>query len=275
MKAATQLQAPADTTAVRPDSGNLMKPLGKSIPYLTSFAALFLVWHFVAQYVVQSVLFPGPAAVFSKAFELIREGTLQENIYESLKRILGGFLIGCGLGIPIGLTMGSFIRVRRLVEPWTEFLRFIPPTAMITIAVIWFGIGETGKIFLIVYTTIFIVILNTAAGVSAIGPNMLRAAEALGASKWQIYTLVTLPATMPYILTGMRLAMANSFVTIVSAEMVAAPGGLGVMLWNGRNYMLVDEIFVSLVTLGLLGLLTDRLFRLAIYKFAHRYNPVS
>jgi NitT/TauT family transport system permease protein len=146
---------------------------------------------------------------------------------------------------------------------------------MITIAVIWFGIGEQGKIFLILYTTIFIIILNTASGVSAVGINMTRSAQALGASKWQIYRLVTLPATVPFILTGMRLAMANAFTTIVAAEMVSASSGLGVMLWNGRLFMLIDEIFVSLVTLGALGFLADRLFRLAIYKFAHRYSPVT
>jgi NitT/TauT family transport system permease protein len=146
---------------------------------------------------------------------------------------------------------------------------------MITIAVIWFGIGEQGKIFLILYTTIFIVILNTASGVSAVGINMTRSAQALGASKWQIYRLVTLPATVPFILTGMRLAMANAFTTIVAAEMVSASSGLGVMLWNGRLFMLIDEIFVSLVALGTLGFLADRLFRLAIYRFAHRYSPVT
>ena len=146
--------------------------------------------------------------------------------------------------------MGSFRPVRKLLEPYTEFLRFIPSVAMITVAVIWFGIGEASKIFLIIYTTIFIVILNTAAGVSAIAPNKIRAAQSLGATRAQIFFHVALPATVPYILTGMRLAMANSFTTIVAAELIAANDGLGKMLWDGRLFMLVDEIFVSLVTPG-------------------------
>jgi NitT/TauT family transport system permease protein len=171
--------------------------------------------------------------------------------------------------------MGSFRPVRKLLEPYTEFLRFIPSVAMITVAVIWFGIGEASKVFLIIYTTIFIVILNTAAGVSAIAPNKIRAAESLGATRAQIFFHVALPATVPYILTGMRLAMANSFTTIVAAELIAANDGLGKMLWDGRLFMLVDEIFVSLVTLGLLGFVTDRLFRWSIYTFAGKYSPAG
>ena len=243
-----------------------------TLPYLISFAALFLTWHLAATYLVRSVLFPPPASILTKAIELLANGTLVENVFASLKRIASGFLLGSAFGVPIGLAIGSFPLARKLIEPWTEFFRFVPATGMITISVIWFGIGEESKVFLIIYTTIFIVILNTAAGVAAISPNKLRAAQVLGATRWQIFSLVALPATVPFILTGMRLAMANSFTTIVAAELVAAQSGLGVMLWNARMFMLVDDIFVALVTLGILGLLTDRLFRFGIRRFAGRYN---
>ena len=243
--------------------------------YALGFASLFLIWHLAAVYLVGSVLFPPPAVVFRKAVVLLRSGVLLEHLSASVQRILAGFIAGSLLGVPIGLAMGSFRPVRRLLEPYTEFLRFIPSVAMITVAVIWFGIGEASKIFLIVYTTIFIVIINTAAGVSAIAPNKIRAAQALGATRTQIFFHVALPATVPYILTGMRLAMANSFTTIVAAELIAANEGLGKMLWDGRMFMLVDDIFVSLVTLGLLGFAVDRLFRWAIYMFAGKYSPAT
>ena len=265
----TRTQRPANRTGA-----NLKRLTTGAVLYVVSFGALLLVWHLASAYLVKSVLFPTPAAVFSKAIELIANGSLIENSAASLKRIAIGFVLGSSLAIPIGLTIGSFQLARKLIEPWTEFLRFIPSVALISIAVVWFGIGEEGKIFLIMYTTVFIVILNTAAGVASIPRNMIRAALALGASKWQVYVLIALPATVPFILTGMRLAMANSFTTIVAAEFVSAPAGLGVVLWNGRLFMLVDEIFVALVTLGLLGFTADRLFRFAINRFAHRYNPV-
>lgn len=245
------------------------------VPYVVSFSALLVTWHLVAAFIVQSVLFPSPAAVFVEMVKLVENGVLLENIVASLKRILSGFFLGAIIAIPIGLAIGSFKLARKLIEPWTEFLRFVPATAMITTAVIWFGIGEGSKVFLITYATVFIIILNTAAGVSSIAPNKIRAARALGANDWQIFSLVTLPATVPFILTGMRLAMANSFVTIVAAEMVAANDGLGVMIWNGRMFMLVNEIFAALITLGVLGFCADRLFRIGIYRYARRYAPVT
>ena len=243
--------------------------------YVLGFVSLVVIWHVAAVFVVGSVLFPPPVVVYRKAIVLIRNGVLFEHLSASIQRILAGFLAGSLLGIPIGLVMGSFRPARKVLEPYTEFLRFIPSVAMITVAVIWFGIGEASKIFLIIYTTIFIVILNTAAGVSAIAPNKIRAAEALGASRAQTFCHVALPATVPYILTGMRLAMANSFTTIVAAELIAANEGLGKMLWDGRMFMLVDDIFVSLVTLGLLGFVVDRMFRWSIYAFAGKYSPAT
>lgn len=243
--------------------------------YALGFVSLFVLWHLASIYLVSSVLFPPPTLVFKKAVVLVRNGVLFEHLWASSQRILAGFIAGSLLGIPIGLAMGSFRPVRKVLEPYTEFLRFIPSVAMITVAVIWFGIGEGSKIFLIIYTTVFIVILNTAAGVSAIAPNKIRAAQALGATRRQIFLHVALPATVPYILTGMRLAMGNSFVTIIAAELVAANAGLGKMIWDARLYMLVDQIFVALLVLGLLGFTADRLFRWGIYAFAGRYSPVT
>lgn len=244
-------------------------------PNILGFILLFLIWHIASVYIVGSVLFPSPIVVVQKAWSLALSGVLFENVGYSLRRILIGFIMGSAIAVPLGLIIGSFSLARKLLEPWTEFLRFIPSVAMITIAVIWFGIGEQSKIFLIIYSTIFIVILNTAAGVSAITPNKIRAALVLGASQRQVFFNVSLPATVPFILTGMRLAMANSFTTIVAAEMIAANEGIGVMLWNGRMYMLIDEIFVALLCLGLLGFGADRLFRWAIFRFAGRYSPVA
>jgi ABC-type nitrate/sulfonate/bicarbonate transport system permease component len=243
--------------------------------YLMGFASLFAIWHLASTWILSSVLFPPPWKVILKAIELARDGTLWEEVSASLGRIASGFVGGSLIGIPVGLAIGSFPVVRRLLEPYTEFLRFIPATALITVAVIWFGIGEASKIFLIIYTTVFIVIINTAAGVSAVALNKIRAARSLGASSAQVFFFVALPATVPYILTGMRLAMANSFVTIVAAELVAANSGLGRMIWDSRMYMLVDQIFVALLVLGLLGFTADRLFRWGIYAFAGRFSPVT
>ena len=249
--------------------------IGRLAGYVIGFGSLFAIWHVASVYLLNSILFPPPGRVVTKAVELAQDGTLWENASISLQRIALGFFFGSLIGIPLGLAIGSFGIVRRILEPYTEFLRFIPATALITVAVIWFGIGEGSKIFLIIYTTVFIVIINTAAGVSAVAPNKIRAARSLGASRAQVFCFVALPATVPYILTGMRLAMGNSFVTIIAAELVAANAGLGKMIWDARLYMLVDQIFVALLVLGLLGFTADRLFRWGIYAFAGRFSPVT
>lgn len=240
--------------------------------YAVGFALLFAIWHLAATTIARSALFPPPWPVFERAVVLLQEGLLQEQVFASLRRIAQGFLLGSAIGIPVGLAIGSFRPIRWILEPWTEFFRFIPAVAMITVAVIWFGIGEESKIFLIAYTTVFVVIIATAAGVGAVGRDKLRAAQCLGATPLQVFYLVALPATVPYILTGMRLAMANAFVTIVAAELVASNDGLGKMLWDARLFMQIEDIFVALVALGLLGFTTDRLFRLLIRTFAGRFN---
>jgi NitT/TauT family transport system permease protein len=241
--------------------------------YAVGFVSLFVVWHVVAVYIVRSVLFPPPLPVFARALVLIRNGELLVQVWASLERILIGFVIGSALGTVIGLMMGSFVTIRRLLDPYVETLRFIPAVAMITVAVIWFGIGESSKIFIISYATVFIVVITTAAGVSGIPRNKIRAAQALGASPGQIFLFVTLPATVPAILTGMRVAMANAFTTVVAAELVAANHGIGTMLWNARLFMQVDDIFVALLALALLGFVIDRGFRWLTRTFAGKYTP--
>jgi ABC-type nitrate/sulfonate/bicarbonate transport system permease component len=243
--------------------------------YILGFASLFVIWHLASIYLVRSVLFPPPIPVLQKAGVLISTGVLFEQVSASLQRIVIGFLLGSGIGVLVGLLIGSFRAVQRLLDPYIETLRFIPAVAMITVAVIWFGIGEASKVFIITYSTVFIVIITTAAGVSGITPNKIRAARSLGATRLQIFVFVTLPATVPFILTGMRVAMANAFTTIVAAELVAANQGIGTLLWNARLFMLVEDIFVALLTLAILGFVIDRCFRWAIFTFAGKYSPLT
>jgi NitT/TauT family transport system permease protein len=187
-------------------------------------------------------------------------------------RIVAGFLIGSVVGIVLGLAMGAFASVRRFLDPIVNFLRFIPPIAWLSPFLIWFGIGETTKVLLIVYTVTFMVMLNTIAGIIAIPKNRIRAAQCFGASRAQIFFLVMTPASVAYILTGMRIATANAFITIVTAEMIAAQAGLGYLILVSKNFGGTDLIFLGMITLGILGLLTDRLFVYAIGRYARRYH---
>lgn len=245
--------------------------MGRHAVYVAGFVSLILLWQVLATYVVPSVLFPAPQKVLLRAITLIENGVLLENVLASMQRIMAGFLLGSLVGALIGLLMGSSELMRRFLDPYIETLRFIPAVAMITISVIWFGIGEASKIFIIFYGAVFIVVITTAAGVANVAPNKLRAARSLGASRSQVFWHVTLPAAAPDILTGMRVAMANAFTIIVAAELVAAQKGIGAILWNARVMMLTEDIFVALVTLAILGFLLDRLFQWLISTCMGRY----
>jgi NitT/TauT family transport system permease protein len=183
-----------------------------------------------------------------------------------------GFTIGTAIGIPLGLLMGISPFIRIFMDPYVEFFRFIPPIAFVTLAVIWFGLGETSKIVLIVYTTLFMVAINTMIGVLGVEPDKRFAALCLGASKVQVFFHVVIPAVIPDIVTGMKIAMGNSFMTVVSAEMVAAKSGIGFLIFNSRLFLLTEWIFVGIITLGLMGFITDRALRFLVSTLLKHYD---
>jgi NitT/TauT family transport system permease protein len=168
--------------------------------------------------------------------------------------------------------MGHFKVVRQFFDPYIEFFRFIPPIAFVTLAVIWLGPGELSKVALIFYTTVFIVTLNSIAGVLAVPEIRLRAAASLGAGPMAVLMSVIVPSTVPYMITGARLAMGNSFLTIVSAEIVAAREGLGALIWTSRNYAKTEWVFVGIFVLGVLGFVFDRVVRFIAKRMLSRYG---
>jgi ABC-type nitrate/sulfonate/bicarbonate transport system permease component len=229
-----------------------------------------LVWE-ILSWRFPPLFLPSPQLTLQAVGELWSDGTLLQSIGASLARIMAGWGLGLIVGIPLGIVMGYFTIVRRLLDPYVEFFRFIPPIAFVTLAVIWLGPGEASKVALIFYTTVFIVMINTIAGVLSVSELRLRAAAALGASPLQILLTVIFPSTVPYMVTGARIAMGNSFLTIVSAEIVAAQVGLGSMIWTSRNYGKTEWVFVGIITLGLLGYTCDRVVRLVVKRLLRRY----
>jgi taurine transport system permease protein len=238
--------------------------------YVVSIAVGLAVWQLLAMR-YGSALVASPADTAVAAKDLAADGTLLNSIIASSRRILLGWGLGLVVGAPLGLLMGRVRVIRQLLDPYIEFFRFIPPIAFVTLAVVWLGIGESSKVVLIFYTSVFIVTLNTIAGVLSINESKLRAAASLGANRWQVLRSVVLPATVPHIVTGARLAMGNSFLTIVSAEIVAAEVGLGALIWKSRNYGRIDWVFVGIITLGILGFVYDRILRLVARRLLRRY----
>ena len=260
----------AATEGGRPAQRFIDSRLGRGLTALSSVGLGLLIWEMLS-WRFRPLFLPSPRLTLQAVGELWDDGTLMLSIGASLARIMAGWSLGLIIGIPVGIVMGYFSFVRRLLDPYVEFFRFIPPIAFVTLAVIWLGPGEASKIALILYTTIFIVTINTIAGVLSVSELRLRAAATLGAGKLQTLLTVIVPSTVPYMVTGARLAMGNSFLTIVSAEIVAAQVGLGSMIWTSRNYGKTEWVFVGIITLGLLGFACDRVVRFLVQRLLRRY----
>jgi NitT/TauT family transport system permease protein len=225
----------------------------------------------IASRVLDSPLFPGPARILGALADMVVKGVLTADLAISLRRIVIGFVLGCVVGIPLGLAMGLFPLVRAFCGPIVQFLRFVPPIAWLIPAIMWFGIGETSKLLIIFYMTVFLVLLNTMAGVAAMSRNQLRCAENYGLTGWQLFVWVVFPATLAYSLAGARIAMGNSFAAVVAAELIAANAGLGYRIVDSGNWMAMDEMFAAMIVLGVLGIAADRFARLLTERYLHRY----
>lgn len=238
---------------------------------LASLVIVFAVWQCLSTFVFNPFLIPPPVQVIRTGIPMMLSGEIPADAAISMIRVMVGFLSGSLAGIVIGVLLGRVRLLHELLDPVLELLRYLSPTAMIPIAVIWFGIGEMSKYFLIFWGTFFIVVINTTAGIWRAPIARQRAAECLGASMLEIFVLVAIPSAVPYIVTGMRVAMASSFMSIIPAEILAADAGIGYLLQRSSMLLQTDRIFVALLTICLLGFLSDRLFRLFVDKALTRY----
>jgi NitT/TauT family transport system permease protein len=210
---------------------------------------------------------PSPSAVVSKGVDLLSDGTLESDIGESLARVTTGFVLGTLLAIPVGFLMGWYTVARGLIEPFVQFFRMIPPLAIIPLAVVLLGIGEVPKIFVIFLAAFLACVVATYQGVVSVDRTLINAARVLGASDGTIFLRVVVPASSPFIFVGMRVGLGSSWATLVAAELIAAQGGLGFRMQQAQLYYDLPTIFVALITIGILGLLMDRLLMWAEHHF--------
>jgi NitT/TauT family transport system permease protein len=206
---------------------------------------------------------PTPPQVVKRAGQLLADGTLEKDIAASLLRVLTGFLLGVAVAIPVGFLMGWYGTVRGLVEPWVQFFRTIPPLAIIPLAIVLMGIGETPKIFVIFLASFLASVIATFQGVVNVDKTLINAARVLGAKDGTIFARVVVPASMPFILVGMRVGLGSSWATLVAAELIAAQEGLGYRMQSAQLYYDLPTIFVGLISIGILGLLMDRILLFA------------
>ncbi len=209
---------------------------------------------------------PGPSSVWEKFVEVWADGyrrvTLQEHVTASLGRILIGFAYGCAIGIPLGLAMGLSNILRGIFDPIVEFFRPIPPLAFIPLVIIWLGIGEESKRFLLFLAALWIMVIAARSGVLSVKLSKVHAAYSLGASKWQVLRYVILPNALPEIFIGMRVALGVCWGTLVAAELLGAQEGLGQMIWVAQKFFLTEIVIIGIVLIGIIGVAMDLLMRL-------------
>ncbi len=221
---------------------------------LLSFAMVLAVWSLVClSGIVSDSVFPPPWQAWEAAVELYQTGVLASDFAASISRAAIGFAIGATLGIATGLLTGRTALFSLLLNPFLRVMRPIPAIALVPVAIVWFGIGEGSKYFLISYTVFLTVWFNTHHGMEYVPDIYIRASRCLGAPRWREFCTVTIPAAAPHILGGIRLGVALALLSLVAAELSGATSGIGYRLQEARQYIRTDRMFALLIELGLLG----------------------
>ena len=215
---------------------------------------------------MQPIWLPAPDAVVMRFVEIVTEGyknnPLWVHIGDSLYRVIAGFILGSLLGIPLGYAMGLSSWFRGWFDPIVEFMRPVPPLALIPLVIIWFGIWEEGKIFLLFLAALWIMAIAARAGVSGVAIAKIHAAYSLGASKSQIMRHVIVPNSLPEIFTGARVAMGVCWGTVVASELVAAQTGIGMMIIDASKFQQTDTVILGIIIIGIIGFAIDVFIRI-------------
>src|SRR5512135_47568 len=238
---------------------------------VATMVALFALWWLASHLAwVPPLFLPTPEIVFTRLYESalgeLTDAPLATHFGWSMFRVFTAFIAACLTAIPVGIAMGVSRVARGIFDPPIEFYRPLPPLAYLPLIVIWFGIDETAKIVLIYLACFAPLAMAARSGVSSVTIEQINAAYSMGASKWQVIFHVVIPAAMPEILTGMRIAIGFGWTTLVAAEMVAATVGLGQMVLNASNFLRTDVVIMGIVVIGVVAYLFDLLMRWVEHK---------
>lgn len=268
--------AAPDTAAAPPAAARPMRAIkGYSLPgegsstliSVVTVIALFALWWVATHFGwIRDLFLPTPEKIltsFADAWKGDIQGgkPLSEHFWWSLWRVFAAFALACITAVPAGIAMGVSRVARGVFDPPLEFYRPLPPLAYLPLIVIWFGIEETAKIILIYLACAAPLAMAARAGVRSVTIEQINAAYSMGASKWQVIRYVVIPAALPDILTGMRIAIGFGWTTLVAAEMVAATAGLGQMVLNASNFLRTDVVIMGIVVIGVVAYMFDLLMR--------------
>ncbi len=240
-------------------------PAGLGITTSLLFAGGILAFWAIATYggFVDTLFFPEPHTVVTAFWKTLLDGTLLKHTWSSLVVINIGFALSSVLAIPLGILMGSFRIVQAAIEPVVNFTRYLPVTSMIPLLILWIGIGLEEKVAVIFIGTFFQQIVMIADTARQVPNEMFSAAYTLGAGRGQVVSRVLVPATLPGVIDTLRVTMGWAWTYLVVAELVASNSGLGYMSMQAMRGLHAERIFLAILVIGVLGMITDQLFKLA------------
>ena len=243
-----------------------------SIVRLSSPLILVLLWQLLSAtgLIPQDVL-PAPQLIFDAGLDLIRNGKLVEALEVSGLRVVEGLLLGGLIGVALGVAVGLSRWFEATVDPPLQMVRALPHLGLITLFILWFGIGELPKVLLVALGVSFPLYLNTFSAIKQVDPKLLETAEVLGFSLWQRLRIIILPSAAPQVLVGLRQSLAIAWLTLIVAEQINADKGIGFLINNARDFLRIDIIIFCLVIYALLGITTDAIVR-TLERRALRYR---
>jgi len=245
------------------------EPIPRAVSLPTSLlgaVALFAAWALLTYgRIVDPLFLPAPHIVLMAAADMAENGSLWRHVAASCSVVLVGFMLASVIAVPLGIVMGSFALVQALLEPPVNFVRYIPVSAMVPLLILWVGIGFEARIAVIFIGAFFQQLILVSDVSAQVSRDLVDASYTLGADRRQVVFRVLLPATLPGVLDTLRITLGWAWTYVVLAELVAASEGLGFMILNSMRGLFTERIFVGMITIGLLGLITDQGF-----KYLHR-----
>ena len=235
--------------------------------------AILLAWQFASQtgWLSTRVL-PEPLAVVKAFHTLSASGEMWRHVATSTGRALSGFAVGGGLALALGLLTGSLRWAETLLDSTLQMVRNVPPLALIPLVILWFGIDETAKLFLVSLGVFFPIYVNTFHGIRAVDPGLIEMARSYGLSGWSLYRQVILPGALPNILVGVRFSLGFMWVILIVAETISAQAGIGYMTMTAREFLQTDVVLVGILLYAALGKLADVLAK-GLERWWLRWHP--
>lgn len=234
---------------------------------------IIITWQILVQVdIIPKRILPLPTDVLSSAWNMILSGKLPENALVSTQRAFVGLAIGGSLGFSLGLLNGTLRLGEELLDSTFQMIRTIPNLALLPLVILWFGIGETARIFLIALGVFFPIYLNTFYGIRQVDAGLLEMARSYGLSQWGLFREVILPGALPSILVGLRYALGIMWLTLIVAEQIAAQAGIGFMTTQAREFMQTDVIVLSILLYAAFGKLADETARFLEHRLL-RWHP--